>query len=189
MLTFWEPQYFWVTRFDSRHLLIAYTSGMKVIHFRKLFNTLQTYSVHPRITNAEMRINAKEPKKVNEAKSGKPNGWLGHASGFAWLSKMEWAHQQAVFPPLKTQHHGIAPLSLHPGFNHFQPWLRISLGESGDACPKMLLRKKKNLPMLYYPTPSGLNDPYLEFEKQAGTLAKIASPQHSWSLESRGFQM
>lgn len=56
---------------------------MKVIHFRKLFNTLQNYSVHLRITNAELRISAKEPKEVNEAKSGTLSGWMIHASGFA----------------------------------------------------------------------------------------------------------
>lgn len=156
---------------------------MKVIHFRKLFNTLQSYSVHPRITNAELRISAKEPKEVNEAKSGTPSGWMSHASGFALTIKDGEGSPTASLPSSRDSAPWDQHLSLHLGFNHFQPSLRISLGESGDVCPKMLLKRKKerrkNLAMLYYPTPSGLNDQYLEFEKQAGKLAKIALPQPS----------
>ena len=144
---------------------------MKVIHFRKLFNTLQNYSVHPRITNAELRISAKEPKEVNEANSGTLSGWMIHASGFASTIKDGEGSPTGSLPSSRdsAQWDSIS-FSLHLGFNYFQPWLRISLGESGDVCPKMLLKRKKerkknkkNLVMLYYPTPSGLSDQYLEF--------------------------
>lgn len=88
---------------------------MKGIHFRKLFNTLQNYSVHPRITKAELRINAKEPKEVNEAKSDTPSGWLGHASGFA-----------------STIKEGVgSPIGSLPSPKDSAPWDSISLSPPG----------------------------------------------------------
>ena len=145
---------------------------MKVIHFRKLFNTLQNYSVHPRITNAELRISAKEPKEVNEANSGTLSGWMIHASGFASTIKDGEGSPTGSLPSSRdsAQWDSIS-LSLSTwGLITSNPDSEYHWEKSGDVCPKMLLKRKKerkkntkNLVMLYYPTPSGLSDQYLEF--------------------------